>query len=86
MRSFMWQWDPYDVGEDRSINPNEYEDWVDELTKMIFSNVPEKAIIEAIHERMSREGLATSSKFENRFINEFAALKKTLDQAEQSSP
>lgn len=54
---FMWSWDPYGVDEDRNVNPNEYDDWVDDIVRSLFSGARYDEVHALILARVEADGL-----------------------------
>lgn len=61
----LWSWDPYGVSEDRNETPDEYDDWIDGLVKVVLREPTNEAVRGFIAERIADECLNPA------FIEEF---------------
>ena len=57
IRKHLWDWDPYGVNQDREIIPDEYDDWVDMVVRVLLKEATTEAIERAFRARMVEEGL-----------------------------
>lgn len=66
IREFMWAWDPYGVADDRAETPMEYEDWVDELQRLVRAGADFDQVRSVLTDRVVEEGLGVAPGLEEK--------------------
>jgi hypothetical protein len=58
---YLWRWDVYGVGEDRHLTPTEYDDWAEDLTKVLMREPVREAVRAVLARRVAEDGLSRES-------------------------
>ncbi|WP_103343111.1 hypothetical protein [Amycolatopsis sp. CA-126428] len=58
---YLWRWDVYGVGEDRQFAPTEYDDWAEDLAKVLVREPTREAVHAVLGERIAQDGLSRDS-------------------------
>jgi hypothetical protein len=57
LTSHIWNWDPYGVSEDRIDIPDQYDDWIEGLVKVVLREPTAEAARGFLAARIAEDGL-----------------------------
>ncbi|MEU3622563.1 hypothetical protein BS329_03580 [Amycolatopsis coloradensis] len=58
---YLWRWDIYGVGEDRQFAPTEYDDWAEDLTKVLMREPTRETVRAVLARRIAEDGISGES-------------------------
>ncbi|WP_409463267.1 hypothetical protein [Amycolatopsis sp. GA6-003] len=58
---YLWRWDIYGVGDHRELAPTEYDDWAEELVKVLIIQPNRDAVRRFLAMKIAEDGLGEKS-------------------------